>query len=65
MEYQFEVAWSDEDASFIGTCPSFPSLSWAAHDEDEARAGIKSLVEEVIADMRANGETPPTPTESP
>ena len=59
--YTYRVTWSAEDQEYLGTCIEFPSLSWLDEDEDEAFRGIRKLVREVIADMRANGEAIPQP----
>jgi predicted HicB family RNase H-like nuclease len=39
----------------------FPSLSWLDPNPVEAIRGIDRLVDEVVADLRAQGETPPEP----
>ena len=50
-----------KDGEHVGLCLEFPSLSWLAPTLDEAFAGIRELVQDVVADMRASGETPPVP----
>lgn len=60
--YICRVEWSEEDDEYLGTCAEFPSLSWLAGTEEEALAGIRRLVLEVLADMKANGEEPPCPS---
>jgi predicted HicB family RNase H-like nuclease len=57
--YSYRVSWSPEDGEHVATCVEFPSLSWLAADEVEALRGIKKLVSEVLADMRASGEEVP------
>lgn len=42
-------------------CAEFASLSWLAPVLDEAFSGIRALVDDVVADMEANGEKPPEP----
>ncbi len=59
--YTYRVTWSAEDEEFVGLCTEFPSLSWLALTHDEAFAGIRELVADCVADMEANGETPPEP----
>ena len=59
--YTYRVTWSAEDGEHVGLCLEFPSLSWLAPTLDEAFSGIRELVQDVVADMRANGETLPTP----
>lgn len=57
--YTYRVRWSTEDAAYIGTVAELPSLSWAAEQQAEAFAGIRTLVADVLDDMLANGEKPP------
>lgn len=59
--YTYRVTWSAEDGEHVGLCLEFPSLSWLSSTPDEAFSGILALVQDVLADMRANGETPPDP----
>ena len=59
--YTYRVTWSPEDGEYVGLCAEFPSLSWLADTGDEAFSGIRKVVREVLEDMRANAETPPTP----
>jgi predicted HicB family RNase H-like nuclease len=62
--YSYRVMWSEEDAEYVGLCVEFISLSWLAGSQDEAFTGIRRLVADVLADMRANGEVPPEPIAS-
>lgn len=57
--YTYRVRWSAEDAAYIGTVAEMPSLSWAADTQADAFTSIRSLVADVLDDMRADGETPP------
>jgi len=59
--YTYRVTWSREDAEYIGLCAEFPSLSWLARTQEKALAGIRKVVAESVADMRANKETVPEP----
>ena len=59
--YTYRVTWSAEDQEYVGLCAEFPGLSWLAADHEEALRGIRQLVAEVIADMRANQENIPEP----
>jgi hypothetical protein len=43
--YTFTVAWSAEDGEYVATCAECPSLSWLAPTQDEALAGLKSVIE--------------------
>lgn len=60
-KYAYRVTWSPADLEYVGTCVEFPLLSWLAQTQDEAFNGIKSLVQDSIADMKTTGEQPPTP----
>lgn len=59
--YTYEVAWSEEDEEFVGTCLELPSLSWLAPDRSAALEGIVSLAGEVVADLLDAGEEVPEP----
>lgn len=59
--YTYRISWSAEDAEHVGQCVEFPSLSWLAPTPSEALVGIQRLVDEILQDMRGNGETPPAP----
>ncbi len=59
--YTYRVLWSEEDQEYVGLCAEFPSLSWLAPSPEAALEGIRQLVADVVTDMQANGETPPTP----
>ena len=59
--YTYRITWSAEDGEHVGLCAEFPSLSWLAPTLDEALTGIRQLVRDSLADMRATGETPPQP----
>ena len=60
--YTYRVTWSAEDGEHLGLCAEFPSLSWLAPTPDEALSGIRELVNGVLVDMRADGESPPAPS---
>jgi predicted HicB family RNase H-like nuclease len=59
--YTYRVIWSEEDQEFVGLVAEFPSLSYLHEKQTAALNGIVELVEEVVADMIADGETPPEP----
>lgn len=59
--YTYRVTWSPEDGEYVGLCLEFPSLSWLAATREDAFVGICKLVQEVVADMRNNGEPLPEP----
>jgi len=52
--HTYTVTWSAEDGEHVATCAEFPSLSWLAKTPEEALAGIRRVVAESVADMRAN-----------
>jgi hypothetical protein len=57
--YTYRVTWSAEDAAHLGLCAAFPSLSWLAPTPEDALAGIRALVADVVEDLRASGERVP------
>ena len=57
--YTYRVTWSQEDGKHIGLCAEFPSLSWLAPTPEKALAGIRRVVDEIVADMQATGEPIP------
>ena len=59
--YTYRITWSPEDGEHLGLCAEFPSLSWLAPTPTAALSGIQVLVGSVLADMQANGESPPEP----
>ncbi len=59
--YTYRITWSDDDEEFVGLCAEFPSLSWLARTPEEALQGIRKIVAQAVADMEADGESPPTP----
>ena len=59
--YTYRVTWSPEDNEHVGLCVEFPSLSWLAITPEEALAGIRQVVTEVVTDMQASSELIPKP----
>jgi predicted RNase H-like HicB family nuclease len=59
--FTYRVSWSEEDGEYVGTCAEFPSLSHLDATPEAALGGIRALVNDVVADMRANGEPVPEP----
>ena len=59
--YTYRVTWSEEDQEHVGLCAEFPSLSWLAETPEEALAGIRQLVAQVVADLQSNQELVPKP----
>ena len=62
--YTYRVTWSEDDKEYVGLCAEFPSLSWLAGTPESALKGIRKTVADVVADMRANGESIPEPIAS-
>jgi predicted RNase H-like HicB family nuclease len=54
--FTYRVSWSEEDGEHVGTCLEFPSLSHLADDPEAALRGVRELVTDVVADLRANNE---------
>jgi len=59
--YTYRVTWSDDDNEYVGLCAEFPSLSWLEKNPEGALKGIRTVVAEVVKDMKSNGETVPDP----
>jgi predicted HicB family RNase H-like nuclease len=59
--YTYRITWSDDDNEYVGLCTEFPSLSWLAKGPQAALRGIRKLVQDVIEDMRKEGEAVPEP----
>lgn len=57
--YTYRVRWSNEDHAYVGTVAELASLSWIADTQSEAFAGIRALVDDVLADMAETGESAP------
>ncbi|MDD5014245.1 MAG: toxin-antitoxin system HicB family antitoxin [Atribacterota bacterium] len=60
-KYTYRVTWSAEDEEYVGLCAEFPGLSWLAKAQEEALAGIKDVVHELVKDMQAKSEEIPQP----
>lgn len=59
--YTYRVTWSEEDQEHVGLCPEFPGLSWLEETPEAALSGMRKLVSECVADLKANGEPVPEP----
>ena len=60
-DYRYEVTWLSEDREYLALCAEFPSLSYLSEDPTDALINLINLVEEVVADMKANREPIPIP----
>ena len=60
-KYTYRVTWSEEDGEYVGLCAEFPSLSWLAKTQEEALAGIRDTVKQVVQDMQSTDEPVPQP----
>ena len=57
--YTYQVAWSEENLEFVGTCNELPSLTWFALTPVQAYSGIRNLAAQGDQDARAQaGRTP-------
>jgi len=59
--YTYRVTWSEDDNEYLGLCAEFPSLSWLAGTPEAALRGIRKIVQDVVKDMRNEGEAVPEP----
>ena len=59
--YTYRITWSEEDKEYVGLCVEFPSLSWLDSSPESALKGIRSIVADIIADIRKNKEALPQP----
>jgi predicted HicB family RNase H-like nuclease len=59
--YTYRVTWSEEDNEYVGLCVEFPSLSWLASTPEAVLEGIRQVVADVVADLKASGEPVPEP----
>lgn len=57
--YTYRVTWCEEDSEYVGLCAEFPSLSWLARSPEAALRGIRTVVAEVVADMKKRREAVP------
>lgn len=57
--YTYRVTWSPDDGEHLALCVEFPSLSWLAATPEAALKGIRQVVCDVLADMKASGEAIP------
>lgn len=60
-KYSFHVFWSDEDESYITTCPEFPDLSTFGETAEQSLSEMKVVLESVIETYREEGWPIPEP----
>ena len=56
------VEWSDEDRCYVGSAPGLILGGCHGPDEKDVFAELCEIVEEVIAQYRADGKPLPSPT---
>jgi predicted HicB family RNase H-like nuclease len=59
--YTYRITWSEDDNEYVGLCAELPSLSWLSTTPEAALKGIRKLVSEIVADMKAGDEAIPEP----
>lgn len=59
--YTYRVTWSEDDQEYVGLCAEFPSLSRLSSSPEAALRGIRSVVAEVVSDIKKSGEELPEP----
>jgi predicted HicB family RNase H-like nuclease len=59
--YTYRVTWSADDEEYVGLCTEFDSLSWLAETPESALKGIRTIVADVVKDMKVNKEKIPEP----
>jgi predicted HicB family RNase H-like nuclease len=57
--YTYRITWSEDDNEHVGLCAEFPGLSWLASSPQTALKGIRSVVADVVADMKKSREPIP------
>lgn len=63
-QYRYEVAWSEEERTFIARVKEFPALEARADSRGAALRALKSVVYAVakdLADSSAESSEPPSP----
>lgn len=61
FKYSINMAWSDEDESYVANIPEFPYLSAFGDTPEEAAEEAKLAAEGIIAVMLEDGEVLPEP----
>jgi len=60
-KYTYTVSWSPEDEAFVARVAEFGSLSAHGDSAEEAVGELKSVVGDVVEDLREQGEPVPKP----
>lgn len=60
-DYEYRVAWSEEDKLYVGRVTEFPSLAAHGDSPEDALSEIKAVVGYVIEDIVESGDTVPEP----
>ncbi len=60
--YTYEVAWSEEERTFIAWVKEFPALEARADSRGGALRALKSVVYAVAKDLADSGAESPEPT---
>lgn len=60
-KYPFSIAWSEEDAEYMATCPSFPGLSAFGETEEKALHEAKIALKLFIESYKERGIALPKP----
>jgi predicted RNase H-like HicB family nuclease len=60
-DYHFSAAWDGNEIAYWAKVEEFPSLSFFADTREEALAGLRQAVTDILEDMRTTGEVPPAP----
>lgn len=60
--YNLIVEWSSEDECYLGTCPELFEGGCHGDNKDEVHKELKVIIEDVLADFKAEGKEPPQPS---
>ena len=61
LHYSINITWSDEDGTFVATCPELPGLSAFGDTPDEAAREAHVAAQGFIKIMQADGDEIPEP----
>ena len=59
--YSYTVTWSNENNAFISRVIEFPSLAAHGDTQEKALREIRDVIDDVIEDLAAEGESIPEP----